>query len=181
MASILASCYPEVFSAAAIHSGVEYEAATSFLFAAEVLDKANGTPPDIAGRHAFECHGSSRRLMPVIVFHGSADKRVNPKHANQVIQQFAQANDYGDDGKDNDSIVAIETFHADHAGPPPKRLYTVYDYRYAEQLLMQRVLVQSMGHAWSGGKPAPDDGHYDPDGPDASAMIWDFFNQHIGH
>jgi poly(hydroxyalkanoate) depolymerase family esterase len=178
MASILASCYPEVFSAAAIHSGIEYEAATTYLVASEVLAKANGTPPDIAGRHAYECHGSSRRLIPVIVFHGSADTRVIPKHGEQVIQQFAQTNDYGDDGTDNDSIVANPTSRANHAG---KLTYTVYDYQYAGQLLMRRVLIHGMGHAWSGGKSVPGDEHYDGNGPAATAMIWNFFNQHIGH
>jgi poly(hydroxyalkanoate) depolymerase family esterase len=178
MASILASCYPDVFSAAAIHSGIEYEAATSYLVASEVLVKANGTPPDIAGRHAYECHGSSRRLMPVIVFHGSADTRVIPKHAEQVIQQFAQSNDYGDDGADNNSIVANPTSQTHHAG---KLSYIVYDYRYAGQLLMRRVLIQGMGHAWSGGKSVPGDEHYDRNGPPATGMIWNFFQHHIGH
>jgi poly(hydroxyalkanoate) depolymerase family esterase len=178
MAVILANCYPEVFSAAAIHSGIEYEAATSYLVAAEVLVKANGTPPDIAGRHAYECHGSSRRLIPVIVFHGNADTRVIPQHAKQVILQFAQTNDYGDDGTDNDSIVATPTSQAHYGG---KRPYTIYDYHYAGQLLMRRVLIQGMGHAWSGGKSVPGDERYDQDGPDAKSMILDFFNDHIGH
>ncbi|MGH6637178.1 MAG: PHB depolymerase family esterase [Polaromonas sp.] len=149
MASILASCYPDVFAAAAIHSGPEYEAVTNFLQAEEVLkDASKSTPPDTAGYHAFQCSGAARRLMPVIVFHGSADERVNPNHAEQVIQQFAQANDYADDGADNDSILANATSSADKDSPPRHR-YTVYDYRYAGKLLMRRVLIKRMKHAWS--------------------------------
>ncbi|MBK4739244.1 extracellular catalytic domain type 1 short-chain-length polyhydroxyalkanoate depolymerase [Noviherbaspirillum pedocola] len=177
LADILASCYPDIFAAAAIHSGMEYGAATNKAEAMVAMAKANGPSPDTAGRQAFECQGTPHPLMPVIVFQGGADPSVNPQNATQVIEQFAQTNDYADDGQDNDSVARTPTSQADYHSPPKHR-YTIYDYRYDGQLLMRKVVVDNMKHAWSGGKRSAFDPYYDPHGPDASSMMWDFFSQH---
>ena len=180
LADILASCYPDVFAAAAIHSGMEYGAATKKTESTAAMTKANGPSPETAGRQAFECQRTPHPLTPVIVFHGAADPSVNPRNATQVIEQFAQTNDYADDGQDNDSVVGTPTSQAAYH-PPAKHGYTIYDYRYDGQLLMRKVVVDDMKHAWSGGKRSALDPYYDPQGPDASSMIWDFFSQHVRH
>ena len=41
---------------------------------------------------------------------------------------------------------------------------------------MAYYAIQGMGHAWPGG--APDRPFSDPQGPDASRLIWDFFAGH---
>lgn len=174
MASVLASCYPRVFAAAAVHSGVEYKAA--YLFnSVSALGSANTMPPDVAGRRAYECGERAGQVVPVIVFHGTRDTRVHPRHAWQVIEQFAQTNDYADDGEDNDSVSAATPFRRNfHRNG--RHSYTVYSYRNGEQVLLQMYLIQGMGHAWSGGSPVLDkDVYYDPLGPDASQEIWKFF------
>ncbi|MEO8407409.1 MAG: PHB depolymerase family esterase [Oxalobacteraceae bacterium] len=176
MASILASCYSDVFAAAAIHSGPEYEAA-DYSNAAAVLTTAKTTPPAVAGRDAYRCSGSAHRAMPVIVFHGSSDQRIIPVHAEQVIRQFAQMNDYADDGANNNSVPAVATSHVTMQ-PAGHHAYTVYDYRYGGQLLLQKYVIDGMAHKWSGGQPINDDDYYDPLGPDATALIWEFFNAH---
>ena len=176
MASILASCYSDVFAAAAIHSGPEYEAA-DYSNAASVLTTAKTTRPAKAGHDAYLCSDSAHRLMPVIVFHGGSDQRVIPKHAEQVIQQFAQMNDYADDGVNNNSVRAIETSRTDNQ-PTGHYPYTVYDYHYDGQLLLQKYLIAGMAHKWSGGQPVNGDDHYDPLGPDATSLIWAFFEAH---
>lgn len=174
MASVLASCYPNVFAAAAIHSGVEYKAA--YLANAEsALKTANTIPPDTAGRYAYECSNRTRFLMPVMVFHGTRDSRVNPLHAMQVIRQFTQLNEYADDGRDNDSVRALTTSRV-NMRPKNGRAYAVHSYHYGERLLLQLLLIKGMGHAWSGGTPVLDtDEYYDPSGPDASRLMWKFF------
>lgn len=41
---------------------------------------------------------------------------------------------------------------------------------------MEKIMVNGMGHAWSGGSAA---GTYtDPTGPKASSIIWNFFDSH---
>ena len=51
--------------------------------------------------------------------------------------------------------------------------------RYADasgRVLVEDWRVRGAGHAWSGGRPA---GHFtDPDGPDASRAMLDFFAAH---
>lgn len=176
MTAILASCYSNLFAAAAIHSGVEYEAATVPWEAATALTRGGFTPPDTAGKDAYRCSGSAQRPMPVVVFHGDADQRVAPVNAEQIVRQFAQMNDYADDGKDNGTVKSIPT--AVTPGQVPNgRSYTVKEYRYGEKLLLQEYRVHGMGHAWSGGDDKQEP-HNDPLGPDASALIWEFFSQH---
>jgi len=179
MTSIMASCYSGMFAAAAVHSGLEYEAAGT-PWAAEtllLLQWAGLTDPNIAGRDAYRCSGSRRRLMPVMVIHGDADKRVNVINADQVIKQFAQMNDYGDDGRDDDSIRSIPT-STTSGSVPNGRSYTVEHYNYGGRLLYQKVIVKGMAHAWSGGDNSQDVEHNDPQGPDASGLIWKFFSLH---
>ena len=42
-------------------------------------------------------------------------------------------------------------------------------------LMHERLIVDGMGHAWSGG--APGSSYTDPRGPDATEAIWRFFAQ----
>ena len=46
------------------------------------------------------------------------------------------------------------------------------DWRRGRATVVTRVLVQGLGHAWSGGAAAV--AFTDPRGPDASAWIWRF-------
>ncbi|HYD96625.1 MAG TPA: PHB depolymerase family esterase [Noviherbaspirillum sp.] len=178
MTSVLVSCYPGVFAAAAIHSGVAYKAAY-FANAELALRRVDASmPADIAGRRAYECAKGARLSMPVIVFHGAEDKRVVPGHAAQVIRQFAQTNDYADDGKDNDSVSAASAARR-NVYPKGRRPYTVYSYGKGDRVLLQLFMIRGMGHAWSGGTPVLEGDHYyDPAGPDASQEIWTFFKRH---
>jgi poly(3-hydroxybutyrate) depolymerase len=134
-----------------------------------------GPDPDKQGDLAYQRQGPAHRVLPAIVFQGSADDTVDPRNADQVIQQIAQMNDHADDGNGaNDSIDA-------QAGPPEttpagpdRHAFTIHSYRDgAGGLVMQKVLVQDLGHAWSGG--SPDGSFTDTQGPEASRMMWAFF------
>jgi poly(hydroxyalkanoate) depolymerase family esterase len=175
MASILASCHADLFAAAAIHSGVAYRAATSPWTALSALDQGGGTPPDDAGRDAWKCSGSGRRAMPVIVFQGESDDRVRPVNADRIVGAFAQMNDLADDGRDNDSVNARATAARTEA-VPGGRNYLVREYTAAGRTLIREYRVEGMGHAWSGGDESQP--YNDRFGPDASALIWEFFSRH---
>lgn len=175
MVSILGATYPNVFHAIGISAGVEYSAAITALGGVTAMSYG-GVDPDYAGKLAYQEMGSLKRRMPVIVFHGSSDTVVNPVNATQVIAQWAQTNDYIDDGVDNDSIKAVadSTTNGQVSGG---RSYTKYVYKdKAGAELMQYYKVTGMSHAWSGGSSA---GSYtDPAGPDATRIMWDFFTTH---
>lgn len=175
MAAILASCYADVFAAAAIHSGVAYEAATAPWEALAVLEKGSRTDADTAGSDAWKCSNSTKRPMPVIVFQGEADERVRPVNADQLVRQFAQLGDLADDGRDNDTIRATPVATTAEQ-KPGGYAYVVRDYAFAGTTLIREYRVRDLGHAWSGGNSA--EPYNDPAGPDATELMWQFFARH---
>lgn len=172
MTSIMLACYADVFAAGAVASGPMYKAART---AAEAAFVGNGSPhdPDETGRLAWVCSNSrTPQRTPVIVFQGDADSVVRPVHADQVIAQFAQTNDFGDDGADDDSVQATPTRTTQ--GSEGGLSYTQKDIDAAGAVLLRQIVVHGLGHTWSGGDPqfSPDG---DPSGPDATTRMWTFF------
>jgi len=176
MASILMACYSDVFAAAAVAGGGMYKAADNPIDALSVAANGSRHSPQAQGRDAWECSGSvAPRAVPVLILHGSADNVANPVNGEQALAQFLQTNDFGDDGIDNDSVRNSPT--STSAGIAAGGLrYTVRDYVYNGNHLLEHYLVEGMGHAWPGGDPAF--AFAEPNGPDATAIIWAFFEQH---
>jgi poly(hydroxyalkanoate) depolymerase family esterase len=175
LSAILASIYPDIFAAAGAHSGLQYAAAATPSCGLKAM-RNGGPDPEGRGELAYHLQGRQHRIVPVIVFQGEDDSVVNELNADQLIAQIAQTHDFSDDADStNDSIDddadAIETIK-----PQSGYGYTSYDYKDSKgAIIMQKVLVEDLGHAWSGGNPA---GSYtDPEGPDASAMMWAFFKR----
>lgn len=184
-AAILASCYADVFAAAAVHSGFPYGVADNPIAGLRVMEKAYPYDAEKSGRAAFDCRGGGRRTLPMLVIHGTEDDKVLPKAAGDVVQQFAQVGDLCDDGQDNDSVAATRLTKQAVAGEVGGHAYVVSTLSRAGKPLLQEVLVTGLGHAWSGGddgRQSPDERvkypYNDPRGPDASRMIWAFFAQH---
>ncbi|PTL83698.1 PHB depolymerase family esterase [Vitiosangium sp. GDMCC 1.1324] len=175
MSSILLACYSDVFAAGMVGAGAMYKAATTASGSAFAMVFGSIYNPDDRGRDAWACSGKPRWQVPVLVLHGTEDDVVNPINGEQVVQQFLQTNDYGDDGTNNNSVPYAST-RVWYGSVPGGRSYTVKDYVYGGRLLVQKYEMQGMGHAWPGGDPS-----YlfaDPSGPDATTLMWDFFKQH---
>jgi poly(3-hydroxybutyrate) depolymerase len=135
-----------------------------------------GPNPTQQGTLAYQAMGSAKRVVPVILFHGTSDYTVYPVNGHQVISQWAQTNDLAADGSDNQNID--DTADVTTKGQVTNgRTYTEYLYRDTTgQTILSKVIVDGMGHAWSGGSTA---GSYtDPKGPKASQMMWQFFINH---
>lgn len=176
MASIYAATYPDRVNGLAIHSGGMYNAANSAGEAVYTLNNGSSRNANDAGYLAYlEMRKSIVHRMPTIIFYGTHDKTVNPKNAWQAKQQWAQTNDYVDDGRNNDSVNAS----ADRvrSGWTNGRHWYNYIYNDARgQSLIEIWKVDGLGHAWSGGSTR---GSYtDPYGPKASRIIWNFFINH---
>lgn len=175
MSVILGATYPDVFAGIGVASGLEYKAATT-MNAAWTAMSGGGPDPVTQGNAAYTAMGSYAKTVPVIVFHGTSDYTVSPTNGNQVISQWAQTNDKASDGVDNNNVddTADETIQGQVSGG---RSYTRYIYKDTKgSIVMEKYLIDSMGHAWSGGDTA---GSYtDPKGPDASTLIWEFFKAH---
>lgn len=174
MASILGATYPDVFAAIGVHSGLEFKAATT-QNAAFTAMSSGGPDPTTQGNAAYTAMGSFARQVRVMVFHGTSDFTVATVNGNQTLTQWAQTNDRASDGADNNNID--DTADATQGGQvsgSSGRTYTRYVYNdSAGNVVMEKYLVDSMGHNWSGGVLG---GTFtDPNGPNASRLMADFF------
>ncbi|MDC8757098.1 alpha/beta hydrolase family esterase [Janthinobacterium fluminis] len=175
MASIMAACYSDVFAAVMVHSGGMYKGAIGLVTAADSLLFGSSFDPKARGKDAWRCGGSPRHLMPVMVFHGSDDIVVNPINGDQTIEQFLQTSDYGDDGRDNDSVM-YRASRIERGNVPYGHSYTIHTYISKGTVVAQKYTVAGMSHAWSGGPtlwPFSDE-----HGPDATLISWNFFKNY---
>ncbi|MBP2077983.1 alpha/beta hydrolase family esterase [Oceanobacillus polygoni] len=176
MSVLLAAAYPDVFSGVAVAAGLEYKAARSTVEA--VMAMMNGGPnPVLQGRGAYEAMGAFAKPVPVIVFHGTSDFTVRPVNGDQVTTQWTVTNSLAASGTEDGWMDDIPDSVENDQVPNGKN-YTVYDYHNeAGNPWVRKVIVEGMGHAWSGGST---EGTYvDSAGPDATTMIWDFFQSHF--
>ncbi|MGD6875071.1 extracellular catalytic domain type 1 short-chain-length polyhydroxyalkanoate depolymerase [Bacillus infantis] len=173
MSVIMGAAYPDLFSGIGVGAGLEYKAATSMTGAFTAMS-SGGPDPVRQGRAAYQAMGSQADTMPVIVFHGTSDYTVAPVNGNQVITQWAVTNDLAKNAKE-DGWIDDQPDQTENLAVPGGKSYTVSHYKAGDgRVWMKKVAVQSMGHAWSGGNVQ---GSYtDPQGPDASLMMWEFFH-----
>ena len=155
MASVLSQSYGDLFAACAVHSGLRHGAATSPATAVVAMRKGAPAPE----------RGPAGVFVPTLVIHGNNDRTVNPVNAGQIVEQARLAA-----GNGAATQPLIER--------PPRRIasgsraYEQQDYASGGQVVLRRILIENLDHAWSGG-----DGRHpfnDPEGPDASRLIWDF-------
>ena len=154
MAAVMAAAYPDLFSAAGIHSGL-----------------ACGSAHDLPSAFAAMTSGGSpgpTLEVPVIVFHGDSDSTVAPVNADRVIASRLAALDRRATGRGGSRQVTSEP------GTGGEHGYRRTVHRDARgQVVAEHWAVQGGGHAWFGGSPV---GSYtDPAGPDASAEMVRFF------
>ncbi len=140
MAVILGATYPDLFAAIGVHSGCEYQwlrlpsppllselrAASAktpgavavepscdakLLFHEGVLSMLGPGPDPIEqGQKAYEAMGSFARVMPTIVFHGTADQVIASINGEQASRQWLYTNQLASHG----------TFKADFEHPSSK-------------------------------------------------------------
>lgn len=171
--------YADVFSAAGVHSGLEYDVVESQSAGVMAMTQCNGRDPQQAGTLAYdrmEQAGITSEL-PTIVFHGTDDYTVYPCNGEQATDQAIQTNDLVATGSDDDSIdhTADETY-SDCSTP---KCVDVSEYHDSDgNSVVEHWVVDGMAHAWSGGNSS---GSYtDPEGPDASRAMWAFFTNTTG-
>jgi poly(hydroxyalkanoate) depolymerase family esterase len=171
MSVILGAAYPDLYAAIGVHSGVEYQAATSA--PAAILAQLSGGPdPAGQGDAAYSTMGSHAHVVPVIVFHGTADTVVAPLNGDQVVQQWMQTDFRASGGSYHASFAAPSTTTPGQVSGGHS--YTVRTWNTASgQEIQAYWTINGMGHAWSGGSSA---GSFtDPAGPSATQALYTFF------
>lgn len=169
MAATLAICYGAVFAACAIVSGLMYRAADSAVSAAQAMRAGARLSPETTAAEA--ARKVSRRLgfVPTLVMHGGGDTVVHPRNAEQIVAQFRK-------------FAELVTVPRQLLGGPVEqyvtgngRSYRQRDYARSDQVLLRSILIDGLGHAWSGGDER--EVFSDPTPPDASGLIWDFLSK----
>jgi poly(hydroxyalkanoate) depolymerase family esterase len=160
MACVMAHSYGQLFAACAVHSGLMYRAAESGSQALRVMRHGSSASP----QHTVRANAG---FVPALVIHGSADDTVHPVNAEQLVEQFVAMSA----GTARGALRLVTSQHNATAGNGHG--YAMGDYYGGDQLLVRKIMVNGLGHAWSGG----DDelAFNDSKGPDASRMIWEFF------
>lgn len=179
MAVVMGVTYPDIFDGIGVCSGLEFKAANS-VETGLVAMKKGGPDPLQNGIAAFKAMSAGlqskpKHRLPVIAFQGDKDPYVNVLNAGQVITQWARTNDYLDDGKDNETVKSQPAIKSEGSVPNGHK-FTKYVYADGRgRLLMEKWIVNDLGHAWSG---SPKAGPFaDDKGPNASRELWRFFSE----
>lgn len=171
MSVIMGAAYPDLYAAIGVHSGLEYQAATS-AYAAILAQLYGGPDPAGQGNVAYRTMGSNAHVVPVIVFHGTADTAVAPLNGDQVVQQWMETDAQASGGSYHASFAAPSTTTS--AQVSGGHSYTIRTWNDTSGKEIQAYwTINGMGHAWSGGSSA---GSFtDPAGPSATQAMYLFF------
>jgi poly(hydroxyalkanoate) depolymerase family esterase len=177
MACVLAVRHSRLFAACAIHSGIMFAAADSAMEAFAVM--RSGPSAASTDRTRRLLHGEYRSddaardsdaVVPTLVMHGELDKTVNPANADDIIMQLAERAAHIDAAAG--AVTAGEERRIEDGG----RSYRQCDYNQQGRVILRKIVVEGLGHAWSGGDSRRE--FNDDAGPDASRLILDFLTQY---
>jgi poly(hydroxyalkanoate) depolymerase family esterase len=173
MAAIMGEAYPDLYAAVGVHSGLAPGAAHDMPSAFAAMHQG-GAATSRRNVPTATATCESARIVPAIVFHGDHDKTVHPRNADHLLEHYSTA----DTTRSRDEAGGSRPRGTVRQGQiPGGHAYTRATYRDAGgRAIVERWTVHGLGHAWSGGSSS---GSYtDPKGPDASAEMVRFFNQH---
>jgi poly(hydroxyalkanoate) depolymerase family esterase len=174
MALVLAACYPDLFAAVAVHSGLPYRSAADVASAFAAMAGRAGAPHAPSGHALHAAMGEHARPIRTLVIHGTADATVTPDNARLILAQVMEANHLA--APETCAHVATRPSVSKDGRADGGLSYTDHRWMDAHGALMHEwINVQGLGHAWSGGTPG---GSYtDPRGPSSSEAIWAFFSR----
>lgn len=169
LAAILGLRHPRLVCGVLAHSGLACGAASTPAAALSVMRE--GPDRDVA-RVATDAYIAQRRHardVALLVVHGSDDEVVSVRNADALVAQYLRF----------DRLVVEGHAEPDPALPPPfatareeagtRRGLRLDDWVLAGRPVVRRVIVDGLGHAWSGGDAAH--AFADPTGPDALGLL----------
>jgi poly(hydroxyalkanoate) depolymerase family esterase len=154
LAALLASTHPQRFKAVVMHSGVPPGLAHSAATALSAM----------RGRRTAVPLEAAQGWPPLLVIQGEGDAVVAARNGEMAAQRWAHA-------------LGAEAQEPQTQQRGKRLPMTVTHYRRGTQLAATLVMVEGMGHAWSGGAARQRFG--DARGPDASRLAWRFVAQQL--
>jgi poly(hydroxyalkanoate) depolymerase family esterase len=88
MTSVMLATYPEVFAAGAVIAGLPYGVATNVREALSGMFQSPARPAGALGDLVREASNHRGPWPKVSVWHGSADRTVNPANADEIVKQW---------------------------------------------------------------------------------------------
>ncbi|WP_424934525.1 alpha/beta hydrolase family esterase [Amaricoccus macauensis] len=155
MAAVLAEAYSDVFAAVGIHSGVAPGTAR------DVISAFSAMRGEFYNGVHWRLQAEGAPAPRVIVFHGKADRMVNPANARRIVGAAR--------GLHPEGRAMMET----GTGPGDRGFERLLQTSSDGTPLVEAWIVEGLGHAWSGG--SPDASYTDAIGPDASREMLRFF------
>jgi len=165
MAALLGATYPERFCAVAMHSGVAPGTAESAATAmAAMHGKREAHLPEPPGASALvpglRIDGTPLPpLPPLLILHGDADGVVSVRNAVATATLWAGS-------------LGARAGTARMLQRGKRHATRVTEYRARARSVVALREIVGLGHAWSGGTPSLP--YSDPQGPDASTLVWAF-------
>ncbi len=174
MAVVLGTTYPDLFAAVGVHSGLEYQAATTLERALKAM-RRGGPDPFQQGNVAYAAMKHFARVVPLIVFHGTHDTTVTPINGDQTVQQWMYTDQLAAHGSYTSDFHHPDTVQEEqHPGMLSASVFTWKGDGGRD--VQSYWKVNGLGHAWSGGSPG---GSFtNPRGPNASREMVRFFLDH---
>ncbi|HTH60536.1 MAG TPA: PHB depolymerase family esterase [Paraburkholderia sp.] len=164
LAAVLGVHYPALFAAVGLHSGPVFGAASSSLGAMRVM--RGGSREDPLRLIETSVDIASHPGMPAIIIHGELDAVVAKRNAAQLGIEFARLNRLVD---------AQGTLRVGEQRTYRRDAVDYVDFAKAGRLVVRVCIVRGLGHAWSGGDPR--EAFHSGEGPEATAMLWNFFRR----
>jgi poly(hydroxyalkanoate) depolymerase family esterase len=177
MTVVMGATYPDLYAAIGEESGMEYGAAHDS--ASNDQARVQGGPdPTVQGQAAYNAMGPRARVVPVIVFHGTADTVNQPVNGDQVVQQWMATDHLASSNTYNPSFLSPSTMNVKPAATLLGHPYSIRTWNDVTGHEVEEYWsIVGMSHAWSGGSPS---GSYaDPNGPSATQNIAAFLLAHV--
>jgi poly(3-hydroxybutyrate) depolymerase len=167
LAAILGLRHPRLVRGVHVHSGLACGAASTAAAALAVMQ--HGPDNDVASIAERARSGADARV-PLLAVHGDRDDVVAPINAVALVNQYLRFNGHpaGEAGyRPAASLPPSDVSSREASGE--RHGVRTDDWLLDGRVVVRHVVVEGMGHAWSGGDPRH--AFADPLGPDAVALF----------
>jgi poly(3-hydroxybutyrate) depolymerase len=171
LAATLGLRYPRLVGTVLVHSGLACGAASTPANALRAMrDGPDGDVTRVADQ-AYIAQGRRSHDVRLLVVHGDADEVVAPANADALVRQYLRFNRLSQESGvgATDAGRVPPPFATARSATGGDRAFRIDDWHRGLRPVVRRVVVNGLGHAWSGG-----DGAYayaDPRGPDALDLL----------
>jgi len=175
LAAILALRHPALFAAVGMHSAPVFGTTHSPFSAYRAMQHGSASSYGAAAR-VFASAQPPFPGMPAILIHGDHDTVVRGVNADQLAEQFEIVNGPAlAQGAPREGPV-VRRHPERRGGRKPRHAYQTSTWYAGRKPQLVKCDVDSLGHAWSGGDASVK--FNEPQGPDATLMMWTFFSYH---